>query len=193
MGTLQKEVVGQFALNDWYEQRNNEATIKGVVEQIQPVQEMLEFQRRFRTRQRAVTLAQGEFATFLGTVPRDECWRLHWVGMTHDDNADMFVVLRINPGQSGPTVRDSITIMRGSAVTAQDTPLYPSTSIVPSGTRFRQTGGPHPILLPGDAFQVVTFAALQVGPTVVNLWWRYELIPPPVLSELDNVIEGAAN
>jgi len=78
---LQGTRAGQFGFNDWIGQQDQAATPKGVIPAILPVQEMREFQRRYRFDSALQAIAIGERWTVTWIVPRDEWWRplaLQW-------------------------------------------------------------------------------------------------------------------
>lgn len=190
MGTLQKDVVGQFALNDWYEQRNNEATVKGVAELIQPVQEMMIFQRRFRNGQLPTAPVLGASSIFTALVPRDEMWRLHWIGLLHTDSASLTVTFTQVPAR-GPVARIGRVITVRVVAANVQTPLFPSMGVTAVGnTQFDQRGGSAPEFLPGDQMQITTSAIANAGGAAVTLIFRIEVLPPPSLDQRDTIMTG---
>jgi len=86
---LQGARAGQFTLNDWLGQQNNQATPKGMLPFILPVQEMRGFQRLWRFSSGAQDLAIGEIlASVRWPVPDREFWRIRGIFFDNPDNVD---------------------------------------------------------------------------------------------------------
>lgn len=189
MGELQKDIIGQFALNDWYQQRNNEATIKGATDQIVPVQEMLKFQRRFRTREFQRSAIAGQRLEGLMTVPRTEAWVFHWFDVQHNDSGDLRFDLLLEPANTGFLSPRFYTVVRRDVSPNVNTPLVEAMAANPaSGSLFDRRSGRPFEGLPGDIIRLITTNV--VGTTVFNVFFRYQVVPPPVILETDRLFSG---
>lgn len=190
MGELQKDIIGQFALNDWYQQRNNEATLQRSGTALIPVQEMMKFQRRFRTGefQRAGIAGQQ----FVGEieVPRTETWRFHYFDLSHDDSGPLKFTVTIEPSNTGLTAPREYTIFREDVDPGINTPIIESMSENPgSGSLFKRRSTLPLEILPGDFLRVLSDAFVGAN-VITHVFFRYEILPPPVILETDTLFSG---
>jgi len=190
MGELQKDIVGQFGLNNWYQQRNNEATLQLAGTVVVPVQEMLKFQRRFRTRQFERSPIAGQFFAGEMEVPRTESWKFHYFSVLHNDSAPLKFTLSISPSNTGFVSPREYTLFRDDPDPGVNTPLIESISEnPPSGSLFKRRS-PAPFeVLPGDVVRIVTAIVAAANPTI-TVYFRYEILPPPVILETDTLFSG---
>jgi len=192
MGELQKDIAGQNALNDWYQQRNNEATLKGSSDRISPSQEMLNFQRRLRTRQIDFIVTVGQFLVVRAVVPRGESWKIHYWQCQHNDSVPVRVLLQFIPGQRSFAGPVPFVLTRRDVEIGTVTPLIVAAGPEPATSfLFNRIGGPLPELLPGDELQFVTGVMTSAAPDWEVLF-RYEVIPPPALSEVDSLFSASS-
>ncbi len=192
MGQLQKDIIGQSVLNDWYEQRNNEATIQGVEDLIRPTQEMRHFQRRIRTLPKtvgAIATLIGEFGLMSGVVPAGETWRVLFAAALFTDATTTThnIILRVVPATPGDT---AYVVASENIGTGINTPLYPSSqiSIPGSNGRFSARAGPELELFPGDTIQIFDLTPVGAATGTFAAIFRYEVMPPPVRLDPDEII-----
>jgi len=193
MPPLQKALAGQFNLNDWFEQGDNEATIEQLLTALLPVQDMAPHQRRIRTLPKTAGAIQtliGEFGLMAGTVPAGETWRMLWAGVLFTDavTTSHAVLLRIIPATPADT---AFIIVRRQVSTGISTPLYPGNPQRPlasSDNNFAVQTGPPVDLFPGDAIQIFDTTAVGAATGTFAAFFRYEVLPPPVLFEADDII-----
>lgn len=181
---LQTPAAGQFALNDWLDQANNEATVQGIETNLRPTMEMMPFQRKIRTAAMVATVNAGQKALFQRKVPRNEMWRLHFVSIEQTDAGDKIARLSILQ-DIGTTIIYNIARVEVNANT--ETPLYPSMAVDSvADDRFNQRGGPAPELIGGDTLQIIQVTAGTNAGVTWSVTLRYEILPAANLILPDN-------
>lgn len=182
---FQRPTGGQSAFNDWFGQLDNEATINGLQRKLQPSQELMVFQRKFRNVTLKATVNAGQVALFSRQVPLGEIWKLHFVSVRQTDNVGKTVQLEIV--QDNLPLAINYMISRRVLQSNLDTPLYPSMAV--EGEEFSffdQRGGPAPQLLAGDTLKIIQ---VSVGVGAAQIWsltLRYEILPGVNEAKLDN-------
>ncbi len=178
LADLQTALGGQFNLNDWLGQQDNEATPKGLVPAILPVQEMREFQRRYRFDSGGATLQIGEVETNFWRVPEGEYWRALALLYTNDDTVahDIFTTATVDPAGVAAEYRPSRT-----RVDAKNTKVIYGTdqdSTMSGGTNTFWMSKLPMILEPRDEFG---FKDDDVAVSVSTQLWTfiYEIVPRP--------------
>lgn len=190
MGELQKDLVGQFALNNWYQQRNNEATLQLAGNVVIPVQEMLKFQRRFRTRQAPFPATIGQVLNAEIEVPRTESWRFHYFDVVHGDSAPLKFTLSLAPANTGIVSPLEYTLFRGDPDPNINTPFLEAMSEnPPSGALFKRRSTLPVELMPGDFLRLRT-GVVAAASITITVFFRYEILPPPTILETDTLFTG---
>jgi len=181
---LQKRRGGQFAYNDWLEQRNNEATIRSVGRVLTPTQDLMPFQRKVRTVVLESTVLVGQKVVWSRVVPQAEMWRLAFVSVFNGDSGNQDVRLNIAFAFQNSII---YLISKRLALAGTNTPLYPS--IPRSGTSppgfFDQRGGPAPEMVEGDNVQIIVDTNAVEASSTWRLTLRYEIIPAANEHSLD--------
>lgn len=178
---------GQFSLNDWLGQINNAATAQDLIRTILPVQEMREFQRRYRFDQGSQNLLIGEqLSEVIWQVPLSENWKPVAVFFGNGDpGKDHDVLSRVVvPGaqfvdwdlgrtrvSQNSTKRIFGTILDGSLGTG-DSDFMSKSPIV---------------LQPGHSFSIIDTDTVSAGS---SLRWVfvYELVPAPATNLVQGVV-----
>jgi len=174
---LQRRFGGQSDLNDWLGQTNNEATVRGISQDLQPVQELMPFQRKFRDVDGDIAPDAGEEAQLTGIVPIGEMWRIHNVSVNTADSIAHTVSLRI---QSVVNATAPYEIARLVALAGIDTPLFPAGNFVANNDgRWKWAGGPLPIALPQDTVIIEDHTTTATAARVLKISVRYEILPAP--------------
>lgn len=183
---LQRPTGGQFSYNDWLGQQDNEATIQGVTRSLQPSQDLMPFQRKFRDFFVALTPAIGQVPIFEGEVPRGEMWLLHRAEASSTEGHTLD--LNVLPKHNNAIVH---TLGNFSLEVGIQTPLYPARWRQAAGNNenFNVEPGIGYTLLPGDTLQFLT-AEVAVAPYTIILQGRYEILPAPNEDRADNEFTG---
>lgn len=173
---------------DWTNQASNRPLIVGQFQQLLPVQEMLPFQRVIRTRGFSQGFIVNQRVTFEAVIPDDEAWKILAVGIEHSNTVDMIWVLRYT--RRGQPFLYRVT--RAVATPNNATPLYPSSALDQSDSRFRALTGPPLEVFPGDTLTILSPTPAAAAGGVADFSIRYELIPLPLRTEVDTLFVGSA-
>lgn len=174
---IQKAIAGTFKLNDWIDQTDNEATLQETSKVLQPVQELMPFQRRLRDAEFTPAPDVGERALVQGTVPIDEAWLIHAISAEHNDTVTHTMRAHIQPIRNGTT---PYVLFRGSILTAQNSAIQGSSPYSADNSSFFSVrGGPLPLALPQDIVVIEDQTGLITIGRVWNISIRYEIVPVP--------------
>jgi len=186
--TFQRPTGGQFEYNDWLQQQDNEATIQTIGRELQPSQELMPFQRKFRHVRVAQSVAIGEVPIFTGEVPRGEIWVLHRASAeSAEGHTFNFNVL---PKTANPILH---TLGNFSLEAGVQTPLYPARWRQAAGNneRFNVEPGKHYEFIQGDSITFRT-SEVAVGVYIVVFQMLYEIVPSANEIKLDEEFASVA-
>ncbi len=187
MADPRTDLYGQNVAGDYFRQLNNLNQVQDVLNVLVPVQDQKQFQRRIRTRQITSNLTVGQKVSFFAIVPVDpkEAWKIHYIGIGHDDGGNLNVVAHFRDQKPASNFQ---TISRRAAPPNVDVPLYPAKAINAGTSVFFDTvTGPPYEMFPGDLVEVITETPTANANVKVTFIIRYELIPPPVRLDDDEV------
>jgi len=175
---------GGVGLGDWVSQAGNEPVVDSQLTILVPTQDMLPFQRRIFTRELdAASVPIGQRATFVGTVPAKEAWRILWIGVRHSDPTSLIFSVELNPATPSNV---NYAPVRVSVDSNTNVPLYPASEADGVSNRFFQHAGPPLELFEGDQLRI-TQVSLATAIELTSLVVRYELIPPARVLGRDGV------
>jgi len=176
---LQTPLAGQSQYNDWIGQRDNEATPRGTLPFMLPVQEMREFQRRYLFDTGSQSLFAGERISLLSwTVPPKEFWKPLSLLYQNADSGTHQVLTAFSMAKSPAALvyQPSRTLIRQSSTKI----IYGSTWDASSGAANEQ----HYASLigvtmePGDRFDFIDESP-NTGASQQRWVFVYELVPGP--------------
>lgn len=178
---------GQFVLNDFLGQRNNAATPENIVKSILPVQEMRNFQRRYRFDQGSQNLLIGEqLSEVIWEVPPKENWNPVAVFFSNGDpGKDHDIITRLVVPGAGFVDWDlaRTRVSQNSSKRIFGTILDGSL-----GTGDSDFMSPSPIILqPGHSFSIIDTDTVSAG-TSLRWLFVYELVPAPATALTPGVV-----
>lgn len=179
---------GQFSLNDWLGQINNRATPQDLVKTIVPVQEMREFQRRYRFDQGSQNLLIGEqLSQVIWQVPENENWKPLAVWFANGDpGKDHDIISRIVIPGVATFVDWDLARTRVSQNGSKR--IFGTTLDGSLGTGDSDFMSTSPIILqPGHSFSIIDTDTVSAG-TSVRWAFLYELVPQPATQLVRGVV-----
>ncbi len=173
--------VGQNSLQKWLASPELASPVVRQSTELQIVQELERFQRKYRTHQDSQTLAGVEtFVVFSVTVPADQSWKIDWLWVEHDSAATRTWQLRYF---HTPFLARAGIVSRTLVAPNFMTPLIGATKPLPSAGDAANYDPIEPLtLLPGDQIQIENTSAMAVG-EVGRLQVLYRHIPLPLEQE----------
>jgi len=169
--------VGQNSLQKWLASPELASPIRRQSTELQIVQEIEPFQRKWRYHQDSQQLAGVETsAVFSVTIPVDEVWLIDWLWFEQDSGATVIAEV-LHTG--GVLAARQALITRAQVVTGLMTPLIGSSkpAAVASADRYQRV---EPLeLLPLDTLQIQNLGGLVAGDSAF-LQVRYRIRPFPL-------------
>lgn len=187
---LNTPLAGQFSLNDFLAQQNNDVTPREILRTIVPVQEMRDFQRRYLFDTRTQALFAGERISLLRwEVPANEWWKPLRLLYGHFDSITHSIIITFTMSRNDQIIR--YVPVRTTVDAGLQKVVYGAHADGTMQSGLSNTGryiSTIPVTMePGDLFTLVDETS-NAGASVAQWVFVYERVPQPATQRTPGVV-----